>query len=100
LDYSKGIRERMEAYERFLVSNPDERGHVTYLQIAPARPIRSCGRSSSASIKSLRAGCLSKSPALKKWSCSVSWAKSARGQKAGQKREAKMIRISLGARLG
>ena len=35
LDYSKGIRERMEAYERFLVSNPDERGHVTYLQIAP-----------------------------------------------------------------
>ena len=36
LDYSKGIRERMEAYERFLVSNPDERGHVTYLQIAPA----------------------------------------------------------------
>jgi trehalose 6-phosphate synthase len=35
LDYSKGIRERMEAYERFLVSNPDQRGHVTYLQIAP-----------------------------------------------------------------
>jgi trehalose 6-phosphate synthase len=35
LDYAKGIRERMEAYERFLVSNPDERGHVTYLQIAP-----------------------------------------------------------------
>jgi trehalose 6-phosphate synthase len=34
LDYSKGIRERIEAYERFLVSNPDERGHVTYLQIA------------------------------------------------------------------
>jgi trehalose 6-phosphate synthase len=35
LDYSKGIRERMEAYERFLVDNPDQRGHVTYLQIAP-----------------------------------------------------------------
>ena len=35
LDYSKGIRERMEAYERFLVSNPHQRGHVTYLQIAP-----------------------------------------------------------------
>src|SRR3982074_1783137 len=25
----------MEAYERFLVDNPDQRGHVTYLQIAP-----------------------------------------------------------------
>jgi trehalose 6-phosphate synthase len=35
LDYSKGIRERMEAYERFLVNNPDRRGRVTYLQIAP-----------------------------------------------------------------
>jgi trehalose 6-phosphate synthase len=35
LDYSKGIRERMEAYERFLVNNPDWRGRVTYLQIAP-----------------------------------------------------------------
>jgi len=35
LDYSKGIQERMEAYERFLVSDPDQRGHVTYLQIAP-----------------------------------------------------------------
>jgi trehalose 6-phosphate synthase len=35
LDYSKGIRERMEAYERFLVSNPDQHGHVTFLQIAP-----------------------------------------------------------------
>ncbi len=35
LDYSKGIRERMEAYEHFLISNPDQRGHVTYLQIAP-----------------------------------------------------------------
>jgi Glycosyltransferase family 20 len=35
LDYSKGIPQRMEAYERFLVNNPDQRGHVTYLQIAP-----------------------------------------------------------------
>jgi trehalose 6-phosphate synthase len=35
LDYSKGIPERMEAYERFLVNNPDRRGHITYLQIAP-----------------------------------------------------------------
>jgi trehalose 6-phosphate synthase len=35
LDYSKGIPERMEAFERFLVSNPDERGRVTYLQVAP-----------------------------------------------------------------
>jgi trehalose 6-phosphate synthase len=35
LDYSKGIPERMEAYERFLLSNPDQRGRVSYLQIAP-----------------------------------------------------------------
>ena len=35
LDYSKGIPERMESFERFLVSNPDQRGRVTYLQIAP-----------------------------------------------------------------
>jgi trehalose 6-phosphate synthase len=35
LDYSKGIPERMEAFERFLVSHPDHRGRVTYLQIAP-----------------------------------------------------------------
>jgi trehalose 6-phosphate synthase len=35
LDYSKGIPQRMEAYERFLVNNPDQRGHVTYIQIAP-----------------------------------------------------------------
>ena len=35
LDYSKGVPERMEAFERFLVSNPDLRGRVTYLQIAP-----------------------------------------------------------------
>ncbi len=35
LDYSKGIPHRMEAYERFLLNCPDQRGHVTYLQIAP-----------------------------------------------------------------
>jgi trehalose 6-phosphate synthase len=35
LDYSKGIPHRMEAYERFLLNNPDQRGYVTYLQIAP-----------------------------------------------------------------
>ncbi|RDI57250.1 trehalose 6-phosphate synthase [Microvirga subterranea] len=35
LDYSKGIPERMEAFERFLIGNPDQRGRVTYLQITP-----------------------------------------------------------------
>jgi trehalose 6-phosphate synthase len=35
LDYSKGIPERMEAFERFLVGNPDQCGRVTYLQITP-----------------------------------------------------------------
>jgi len=35
LDYSKGIQERMESFERFLIGNPDQRGHVTYLQITP-----------------------------------------------------------------
>jgi trehalose 6-phosphate synthase len=35
LDYSKGIPERMAAYERFLLDNFDQRGRVTYLQIAP-----------------------------------------------------------------
>jgi trehalose 6-phosphate synthase len=35
LDYSKGIPERMEAFERFLINNPDQRGRVSYLQIAP-----------------------------------------------------------------
>ncbi len=35
LDYSKGIPQRMEAYERFLVDNPDQQGRVSYLQIAP-----------------------------------------------------------------
>jgi trehalose 6-phosphate synthase len=35
LDYSKGSREKMEAYESFLVDQPDQRGCVTLLQIAP-----------------------------------------------------------------
>jgi len=35
LDYSKGIPERMEAFERFLRANPDQRGRVVFLQIAP-----------------------------------------------------------------
>lgn len=35
LDYSKGIPERMHAFERFLVNFPDQRGKVTYLQITP-----------------------------------------------------------------
>jgi trehalose 6-phosphate synthase len=35
LDYSKGVPERMEALERFFVSNPDLRGNVVFLQIAP-----------------------------------------------------------------
>ena len=35
LDYSKGIPERMDAFERFLTNYPDWRGKVTYLQITP-----------------------------------------------------------------
>jgi len=35
LDYSKGIALRMEAFEHFLVTHPDWRGKVTYLQITP-----------------------------------------------------------------
>jgi trehalose 6-phosphate synthase len=35
LDYSKGIPERMNAFERFLANFPDWRGKVTYLQITP-----------------------------------------------------------------
>jgi trehalose 6-phosphate synthase len=35
LDYSKGIPQKMASYERFLLDNPDQRGNVTYLQIAP-----------------------------------------------------------------
>src|SRR5262249_14333410 len=35
LDYSKGIRMRIEAFERFLASNIPWHGAVTYLQITP-----------------------------------------------------------------
>jgi len=35
LDYSKGLAQRMDAFERFLSVYPDWRGKVTYLQITP-----------------------------------------------------------------
>jgi trehalose 6-phosphate synthase len=35
LDYSKGIAQRLSAFERFLQTQPGWRGKVTYLQIAP-----------------------------------------------------------------
>ncbi len=35
LDYSKGLRLRMEAFERFLADHAQWRGAVTYLQITP-----------------------------------------------------------------
>ena len=35
LDYSKGLAQRMDAFERFLGGYPDWRGKVTYLQITP-----------------------------------------------------------------
>jgi trehalose 6-phosphate synthase len=35
LDYSKGLPLRVEAFERFLLANPQSRGNVTYLQITP-----------------------------------------------------------------
>jgi trehalose 6-phosphate synthase len=35
LDYSKGISHRLAAFERFLQTQPDWLGKVTYLQIAP-----------------------------------------------------------------
>ena len=35
LDYSKGVAQRMEAFEKFLVGNEAWRNHVTYLQITP-----------------------------------------------------------------
>jgi trehalose 6-phosphate synthase len=35
LDYSKGLPERMNAFERFLKNFPDWRNKVTYLQITP-----------------------------------------------------------------
>jgi trehalose 6-phosphate synthase len=35
LDYSKGLVERFNAYDRFLAAFPENLGRVTYLQIAP-----------------------------------------------------------------
>ena len=35
LDYSKGLPQRMDAFERFLTNFPEWRGKVTYLQITP-----------------------------------------------------------------
>jgi trehalose 6-phosphate synthase len=35
LDYSKGLEERLLAFERFLQDNPERRGEVFYLQVAP-----------------------------------------------------------------
>ena len=35
LDYSKGLPLRLEAFESFLVNNPQFRGNVTWLQITP-----------------------------------------------------------------
>lgn len=35
LDYSKGLVERFAAYEQFLETYPENRGRITYLQIAP-----------------------------------------------------------------
>ena len=35
LDYTKGLNSRMEAFERFLATQADWRGKVTYLQITP-----------------------------------------------------------------
>jgi trehalose 6-phosphate synthase len=35
LDYSKGLRQRFTAFERFLEEYPNRRGNVTFMQIAP-----------------------------------------------------------------
>jgi trehalose 6-phosphate synthase len=35
LDYSKGLRQRFAAFERFLAEFPDQHGLVTFMQIAP-----------------------------------------------------------------
>ena len=35
LDYSKGLPERFHGFERFLQRHPDQKGRLTYLQIAP-----------------------------------------------------------------
>ncbi|PRD44232.1 alpha,alpha-trehalose-phosphate synthase (UDP-forming) [Phyllobacterium phragmitis] len=35
LDYSKGITNRIEAFEHFIINNPGSQGRVTFLQITP-----------------------------------------------------------------
>ena len=35
LDYSKGLPERFRAFERYLERHPEQRGNLTFLQIAP-----------------------------------------------------------------
>ncbi|MDQ0455301.1 alpha,alpha-trehalose-phosphate synthase (UDP-forming) [Rhizobium paknamense] len=35
LDYSKGLTQRIDAYERFILENPRHQGNVTYLQVTP-----------------------------------------------------------------
>jgi len=35
MDYSKGLPQRLEAFERLLEAHEDMRGHVTFVQIAP-----------------------------------------------------------------
>ncbi len=35
LDYSKGLPERFHGFERYLLRHPDQKGTLTYLQIAP-----------------------------------------------------------------
>ena len=35
LDYSKGLPERVRAFERYLQRHPEQRGRMTFLQIAP-----------------------------------------------------------------
>ena len=35
LDYSKGLPERFHGFERYLQRHPDQKGSLTYLQIAP-----------------------------------------------------------------
>ena len=35
LDYSKGIPQRFQAFEQLLADHPENRGHVTFMQIAP-----------------------------------------------------------------
>jgi trehalose 6-phosphate synthase len=40
LDYSKGIVPRIEAFERFLFENPEWRGRIAFLQIAPRSRVK------------------------------------------------------------